>query len=76
VGIFDGIEDDIRKGPVCRMSIIIGKLDKPDRDALADVLLNDLIPSTVIARRLSKAGHPIPGESLQRHRRGVCACKS
>lgn len=76
MGIFDGIQDEIRRGPLCRMYVIAAKLDKNDLKALADVLADEGIPGSAIARRLNAAGHKIGADGLQRHRRGLCSCKS
>lgn len=75
MGIFDGIEDEVRRGPECRVVLLRARLDKDDLEAFDRVLGDATIPATLIARRLTAAGHMIKDESLARHRRGACACK-
>lgn len=66
-------------GPFCAVGDLLLELDasRPKvaaafRAALATPSRD--LPATVLARRLTAAGYPLPKESVQRHRRDDCSC--
>lgn len=74
----DALADEkasFRKGPTCTMVGILDKLDDGDTAALNTYLADRGITTTMIIRALQSQGHEIRQASLQRHRRGVCACR-
>ena len=71
---------DMRKGSRCAVAAVLIDLDKTDpkgAEALRAVLAmsQEQMPSTVIERRLRAAEHVVSATSIQRHRRGACACQ-
>lgn len=82
-----GLADDLlapaeaKGGGCCSVKTLLAFLTDTDpdaRDALLAVMAQPftIMPSTVIARRLTEAGYTIHHASLQRHRRKDCACRT
>lgn len=79
-----GLADDLlapapgRGGPQCTIGHLFDTLDTADAEALRTVLALDMhtMPNTVIARRLTDAGHKVQPGVVGRHRRGECACQT
>lgn len=65
----------IRKGPPCAISVILDRLADPDAESLRDALGNGEIAHTVIYRVLTDNGFNLSINTVQRHRRGECACE-
>jgi hypothetical protein len=65
-----------RKGSLCTISVILSRLDPADRADLTDALVDPHIPNAAIARVLKNRDHPIAAQSIGRHRRGDCLCRS
>lgn len=66
-------------GPRCNVGLLLARLDKTDPKAAAALrqvlgLPMDEYPATVLSRRLKDAGHGVSPFTIQRHRRGECAC--
>jgi hypothetical protein len=61
------------KGPSCA----VGKLALPPDDMVVflEAMERPDILSTVISRTLRAHGYDVSASSIQRHRRGGCACK-
>lgn len=66
-----------RKGPLCGMSVIESRLDADDLAALREYLEDrDNVTTAAIHRALLTGGHRVGKNTLERHRRGECACGS
>ena len=63
-----------RKGPPCTFAGIFDKLDKADADALTAYLADGSVTTTVILRALQAEGYSVGQNTVQRHRKGICAC--
>lgn len=62
------------RGPSCTLGQIRAELP-PDELAFLDEILADRSASASrIARALAKIGQPVRPQTVQRHRRGDCAC--
>ena len=68
-------ETNIKKGPPCSVSLLLEDLNDEDRAAVIEAMADAKIPSTAIDRALLKEGYRVGSHSLQRHRRGECACE-
>lgn len=62
-----------RKGPPCRMGVVLAALTPDDRTALQDALDGDGLTSNIGAA-LRRHGHDIGDHTINRHRRGICLC--
>ena len=65
----------VRKGPPCRVHVILAGLNDRDRLALAAALADPAMGSGRILDDLRAEGYPLSRETLARHRRGDCACE-
>lgn len=65
----------IRKGPPCAISVILGRLADSDAASLREALSNGDIAHTTIYRVLTDNGFNLSINTVQRHRRGECACE-
>lgn len=64
-----------RKGPLCGIAVLLDRLDKADRAALLQFLADrDTVTTAVIHRALAAEGHRVGKNTIERHRRGDCAC--
>jgi hypothetical protein len=65
-------------GPGCSVGMLLGRLPKEERDALArlvDVDANPRIPSANIQAAIAAAyGEDVHRSSIDRHRRNDCRC--
>jgi hypothetical protein len=62
------------KGPPCGMAVILARLTPEDSAALQAYLADQQITTTIILRALTTEGHKVGQNTVQRHRRGICAC--
>lgn len=62
------------KGPPCTMGVILSELDKDDRSALVEALIDRTVEHTTIYRVLTGNGFKVSINTVQRHRRGECRC--
>lgn len=65
----------IRKGPPCAISVILGRLADSDATSLREALADSDIAHTTIYRVLIDNGFSLSINTVQRHRRGECACE-
>lgn len=63
----------IRSGTVCRVAEVRQALVKDEQLEL-DAAIAGNFAATAICRALNKIGHEIGATSINRHRRGECAC--
>lgn len=63
-----------RKGPPCTFAGIFDRLDKADAEALRSYLADGSVTTTVILRALQAEGFSVGQNTVQRHRKGICAC--
>lgn len=68
------IEAVTRRGPPCTVSLLLADLGKDDHAALVDALAHPTLTTAAISRALLREGHRINAATLQRHRKGECAC--
>lgn len=67
-------------GPRCSVAVVIDRLSADDADDFRSALADDSIRGSTIARHLATLGiGPSEGkylreDSIQKHRRGTCAC--
>jgi hypothetical protein len=54
--------------------LLEGALTKANAQDLRDALANQDLPSAAISRGLDAVGHRVSALTVQRHRRGSCAC--
>ena len=66
---------DVRRGSVCSVAYLLDKLEPAEADELREALRSDYRTSD-IARVLNQLGHKITKNTLGRHRRGECSCKT
>ncbi len=59
---------------LCGIAKILQALDDADRQTLSGWLADGVYQGEALARRLTSAGHPVKGDTVNRHRRGVCSC--
>jgi hypothetical protein len=59
--------------PRCSFGVILEALSDDDRATVVSAL-GSPIPGTHIAKVLTSRGHPLKGETVQRHRKGDCSC--
>ena len=65
-------EQGVRKGPDCRLCVIIRTLSGPDQQALADAFADHRLTTSAITRALKAEGHEVSQTSVGRHRKGEC----
>lgn len=65
-------EQGIRKGPDCRVCVIVRMLSGPDQQALADAMADPRLTTSAITRALKSEGHEVSQTSVGRHRKGEC----
>jgi hypothetical protein len=65
-----------RKGSRCTISVILTQLDAKDADELVIALADPFIPNVAISRVLRKRDQVIAPQTVGRHRRGDCLCRS
>ena len=58
----------------CGVHRVLAKLDDADRQALLAALANPDFTASAISTALRAEGHHLLGDSIRRHRRGVCSC--
>jgi hypothetical protein len=64
-----------KHGPSCTMVAVIESLSGEQQDSLGAALAEGDIPSTAIARVVSKwTGQKIAAPTVRRHRKGECGC--
>lgn len=68
-------KEDSPYGVRCSVGLLLASLPDADRATLLDWLTDPDNPSSVIHRGLTKAGHSVGYEAINRHRRSVCRCK-
>lgn len=66
----------VPKGASCTVAVLLGKQAPAERRDFLAALADTGIPATVIERGLKAYGTPVGTGSVQRHRRGACACRS
>ena len=64
------------KGPACSVRLLLDGMAPDERADLLSAFADPSILTSVIARVLHKRGYTIGQETLQRHRRGSCRCRS
>lgn len=62
------------KGPMCSVKVALALLDKERSAKLAAALVTTGITTSQICRVLDGWGQPVGINTIQRHRRGECAC--
>lgn len=76
MALADDIEAEARRPNrrSCGVKSLLPELPPDDRDAITEALDNSRLPATAIQRALANNGFEIGIATLQRHRRGACAC--
>lgn len=76
MGLMDEIQQQAvtRNHLLCTVAVVLNAADADDAADLTDALSNGEIPSAAIARALNKRGINLSAGTIQRHRRGECAC--
>lgn len=79
MGLMEQIKTEAAKSrnqTQCKMGVAFAQMSPKDRADVEEALEDATIPATVINRVLRDAGYDLDpkGESVQRHRRGDCAC--
>lgn len=76
MGLLDEItgQDNNGRRARCTTYLVMSGLNADDAADLQAALDDDAITGTAIARALNQRGIEIGQESIQRHRRGACAC--
>lgn len=64
---------EAHKGPQCTMGAVLKA--SMDADQIRAALADQSLTGTIIAKALTKAGHAVRSEAVQRHRRGACDCE-
>lgn len=65
-----------RKGPGCTIPEAIKKLEKVQREKVELAFKSPEISHTMIAKRLGEwSGSKILGQTVSRHRNGICSCR-
>jgi len=67
-------EASIPTGPPCGVSTILALMDPVDRAELVEALASIQYKGSKIAEVLNRRGFDINGQTIQRHRRGLCRC--
>jgi len=65
-------QERIRKGPMCRVCLLIATVDAEDREALEAALADEGMAHTQISRALKAEGLDYAPNTIARHRRGDC----
>lgn len=65
-----------RKGPQCTVGRLLTILSPIERDRLQEALDNPEWTASGLTRVLVKHGTPMAPQTVQRHRRGECRCRS
>lgn len=73
--LFDEILDANGLVPRCQMRTVLDKLPDGDKETLTNLLKDESVTGSAIARVLRGRGYQITEGSLRRHRRGECSCK-
>ena len=63
-----------KKGGTCTVRILLDQLDEAYRVDVQAAMDDPTIWSTTLADVLAQDGYQIASETLNRHRRGRCAC--
>ncbi len=63
-----------RVGPDCNMKVLRAELSDADRETLDEMLADPSVQHSHIARALKAIEHPLNVGTINRHRRGDCAC--
>ena len=66
---------DTRRQP-CSISLLRSQLPPEDAEVLTKAMDDPVITSAAIARALGNYGHKLAPQTVQRHRRGDCTCRS
>ena len=75
-----GLLEDIKRErptpnrPTCTIATIVRDLDDEDRAAFETVIYDYSVPCSAIGRALRGRGVNVSDQTLNRHRRGICAC--
>lgn len=70
----DVAEERRAPGGRCSVPTVLASLPEDVRIDLEDALGDGAISGFAIARALSRRGVVLPGQTIQRHRRGDCRC--
>lgn len=63
-----------RRNLRCPIGELLTTLDPVEREALRDALNEPSVSAASIGRLLTAHQHPITGDHVARHRRGICSC--
>ena len=67
--------ETVRNGPTCSMAAVIESLTDEQKDRLGAAMSEGDIPSTAIARVLSRwTDQKVTQATVRRHRKNECAC--
>jgi hypothetical protein len=72
-----GLKDEVValrsvRGPQCRMCRLLTASSALERAEIEDALQDPELEGFALARALTARGHTISGQTLNRHRRGLC----
>jgi hypothetical protein len=73
-GLLDEIKAYRAPKPECSIGTLLRSLDADDRDDLIAAFADDTVLGTGIVNSLRKRGHNATDNTVNRHRRGSCAC--
>lgn len=62
-----------RGGSRCTVAVLFDTY--PDPNELREAIEDLSVPGEALAAVLRGRGYPMQGQTLQRHRRGVCSCE-
>ena len=65
-------EQGVRKGPDCRLCVLMRSLSGPDAQALTDAMADESLTMEGISRALRAEGYDIASGVVGRHRKGEC----
>jgi hypothetical protein len=65
-----------RPGPLCRTGAVIKNLSKDESQLVEDWLKDPEILASQIHKALTDEGYKVGYDSIRRHRRGLCDCRS
>lgn len=76
-GLLDEIHEhnSSRRGPVCSVGTVLEALSDADREDLKIALLDKSVKSTAIVKALRLRNISLADSTINRHRRGICACE-
>lgn len=60
------------RGPRCRMCRLLTATSPTERAEIEEALQDPELEGFALARALTARGHQISGQTLNRHRRGLC----